>query len=429
MENILMNGYGSYNIRVNKETMGGVNMSKKIVALVGSLDTKSTEYLYLKEQIQANGADAILIDVGVFGPGDGCNPEISAETVAKAGGGSLQELAAKNNRGLAMEVMSKGIAVVAKELYENGKFDGIIAMGGGGGTTVGTSAMRALPVGVPKLMVSTIASGDTHNYVGESDILMMPSIVDIAGINRFSAMILSNAAGAIVGMVNSVKQEIKAEKPLLAATMFGVTTPCVTRAKEYLEEKGYEVLVFHAVGSGGKTMEHLIRSGYIKGVLDMTTTELADELVGGILSAGPHRLEAAGEMGIPQVVSAGALDMVNFGPMDSVPRKFSDRLLVPHNPMNTLMRTTPEENQELAKIIAAKLNKAKGKTIFIIPQKGFSMMDAAGQVFDNPEADRLFSDTLKANLHSNIRLIEADDHINDIQFSQKAANLLIESLE
>lgn len=402
-------------------------MSKKIVALVGALDTKGAEYKFLKEQIEANGAGTFIIDTSVFEP-TVLVPDVPAEEVVKAGGSSLRELREKKDRGFSMKVMSDGAASIAKKLYEQGKFDGVISMGGGGGTTVGTAAMRALPIGVPKLMVSTIASGDTSNYVAESDILMMPSIVDIAGINRFSAMILSNAAGSIAGMVNAKRSENVENKPLITATMFGVTTPCVTRAKEVLESAGYEVLIFHAVGSGGKTMEELIRGGYIEGVLDMTTTELADELVGGILSAGPNRLEAAGNAGIPQVVSAGALDMVNFGPMDSIPDKFKARLLVSHNPMNTLMRTTVEENKKLAEIIAEKLNKAKGKTIFIMPKKGVSFLDGEGQPFCDPKADQEFLESLKANLKQNVQVVEVNANINDEEFSVKAANLLLECL-
>ncbi len=403
-------------------------MSKPVVALVGALDTKGAEYAFLRARIESTGAGAMYIDTGIFGPAEGLVPEVPASEVALAGGCALDELSAKNDRGYAMDVMCRGVEHIVQKLYAEGKIHGIIAMGGGGGTTVGTAAMRALPVGVPKVMVSTLASGDVSNYVQESDILMMPSIVDIAGINRFSAMILSNAAVAVSGMVLQEKLEIAEDKPLLAATMFGVTTPCVTHAKEVLEKAGYEVLVFHAVGSGGKTMENLIRGGYIQGVLDITTTEWCDELVGGILSAGPNRLEAAGQAGIPQIVSAGALDMVNFGPMDSIPAKFEGRNLVPHNPLNTLMRTTVEENIELAKIIASKLNKATGKTIFLMPLKGVSMLDAEGGPFYDPAADKAFLDTLKENLSDKVELILVDAHINDPVFAEKAAELLMQNL-
>lgn len=302
-------------------------------------------------------------------------------------------------------------------------------MGGSGGTAVGTTAMRALPLGFPKLMISTVASGDTSRYVGESDILMMPSIVDISGINRFSQMIISNAAAAISGMVKGPGFEPRSEKPLLAATMFGVTTPCVTKAKEIIEKSGYEVLVFHAVGSGGRAMEQMIRDGYIKGVLDITTTEITDELFGGVLSAGPSRLEAAGKTGIPQVVSTGALDMINWGPPDTVPGKYHSRNLVAHNAMNTLMRTTAEELAVIASAIAGKLNRATGKVVFLMPLKGFSMLDREGQPFFDPEADRAFFNAFQSEINPNVTVMEVDANINDEVFAQTAAQMLIRLIE
>jgi uncharacterized protein (UPF0261 family) len=324
--------------------------------------------------------------------------------------------------------MAKGVAVVAKRLYEEGKIHGIISLGGSAGTTIGTSAMRALPVGVPKVMVSTIASGDIRPYVDTKDITMMYSVVDIAGINSISRQILSNAAGAIVGMI---KTEAPAgeDKPLIGITMFGVTTPCVTAARVILEEAGYETLVFHATGTGGRAMEDLVRGGFIIGVLDVTTTELADELVGGVLSAGPNRLEAAGEMGIPQVIAPGALDMVNFGPPETVPDKFNGRKFYQHNPTVTLMRTTKEENAQLGRIIAEKLNKTKGPTTVLIPKQGVSAIDKEGQPFYDAEADATFTENLKANLSENVTLIEMNNHINDDAFANKLANVLLEDLK
>lgn len=407
----------------------GKMQKKPTIVLIGALDTKADIYRFVRERLEADGLDVIYVDNGIFGPAGGLVPEISAEETAAAGGGSLEELRAEKNRGHAMEVMCKGVEVIARRLYEEGRLQGIYGMGGGGGTTVGSAAMRALPIGIPKLLVSTVASSDVSNYVGESDIVMMPSIVDVDGLNRFSAMILSNAAAAISGMVRKKAVEYDSSKPLVAATMFGVTTPCVVRAKEALEKEGYEVLVFHAVGSGGKTLERLIRDGHIAGVLDLTTTELADELAGGWLSAGPNRLTAGPAAGIPQIVSCGALDMVNFGPMDSVPDKYHDRKLVPHNPLNTLMRTTPEENAKLGEIIAAKLNESKGKTVFLIPLKGFSMMDAEGGAFYDPAADEAFIQALKANVNENVEVIEVDANINDPEFSDLASSLLIKYLK
>ncbi|MCP4385149.1 MAG: UPF0261 family protein, partial [Hyphomicrobiales bacterium] len=289
-------------------------------------------------------------------------------------------------------------------------------------------AMKALPVGVPKLMISTIASGDVSALIGSKDIVMMPSIVDIAGINRLSSRILANAAGAITGMVGVVVPDDAGDRPLIAATMFGVTTPCVTRAREVMEDAGYEVLVFHATGAGGRSMESLIRDGFIVGVLDLTTTELADELVGGILSAGPDRLEAAGAAGIPQIVSVGALDMVNFGGPATVPESFEGRSFYQHNPQVTLMRTTAIENAELGRQIAQKLNRAKGPTVMMLPRAGVSLIDMAGEPFHDPDADAALFDALKADLGGHIALVEMDTDINDPAFAEAAAARLLSRL-
>ena len=355
-------------------------MTKKVVAIIGALDTKGAEYAFLKQQIEGQGVGTLMIDVGIFGEPPFA-PDISAAEVATAGGADRAALAAANDRGNAVGAMAAGAAIILKRLYDEGRVHGAIAMGGGGGTTLGSIAMQPLPVGAPKLIVSTVASGDTSAYVGVKDIAMMPSIVDVAGVNRLSSKIIANAAGAIAGMVKIEHREGVDAKPMIAATMFGVTTAGVTKAREIIEKAGYEVLVFHAVGSGGRTMEELIRAGFIAGVLDLTTTELADELAGGVLSAGPNRLEAAGELGVPQVVSLGALDMVNFGARESIPAKYAERKLYPHNPLVTLMRTTREENAELGRIIAAKLSKAKGPTVLMIPKKGVSAIDVEGKPF------------------------------------------------
>jgi len=377
---------------------------QKTVAIVGTLDTKGIEFNFLKEQIEAHGVATLVIDVGILGK-PFFTPDVSAAAVARAAGEDLQELIKEGDRGRSVTVMCKGAAAIVADWYREGKFQGLI-----------------------KLMVSTVASGDTRSYVGSKDITMMPSIVDISGINRFSRQILANAAGAIAGMV---KVEVKAkarEKSMIAATMFGVTTPGVTRAREILEARGYEVLVFHSNGIGGRSMEELIRSGFFEGILDITTTELADEMAGGIRSAGANRLEAAGEMGIPQVISAGALDMVNFGPPETVPAKFKSRQFYQHSPTTTLMRTTKEENERLGKIIAEKLNRAKGPVTFIMPLKGVSSIDREGQPFYDAEADAAFLKSLKNTLTDKVKLVEMDTDINDPQFAVKAVDLLLESL-
>ncbi|HEX5106786.1 MAG TPA: Tm-1-like ATP-binding domain-containing protein, partial [Pirellulaceae bacterium] len=313
---------------------------------------------------------------------------------------------------------------------------GVIGIGGSAGTTIGTAAMRALPIGVPKLMVSTLASGNVQPWVGEKDILMLNSVVDIAGINRISRRILGQAAAAMAGMVNfasesnpkSKIQNPKSDRPLIAATMFGVTTPCVQHARKILEEAGYEVLVFHATGSGGRAMESLIRDGLIAGVLDITTTELADELVGGILSAGPDRLTAAGQMGIPQVVSVGALDIVNFGPRETVPEKFKDRKFHIHNASVTLMRTTPEESASLGQEIGRKLAAAKGPAAILLPLQGVSAIDRAGQPFDDPAARAALYDGIRST-RDKTELIELDCHINDPAFADAVTRKLLALLQ
>ena len=303
-------------------------MTGKVVAILGTLDTKGVEFAWLKARVEAAGAATLVIDVGILGA-PAFPPDVTADEVARAAGADLAALRARGDRGEAVAAMAKGAAEVVARLHREGRIDGIVSMGGGGGTAIATAAMRALPVGVPKLMVSTLAAGDVRAYVGVSDVTMMPAVVDVAGINRISARIIANAAAAIAGMVEAEPPALAGDRPLIAATMFGVTTPCVTRARAVLEAAGYEVLVFHATGTGGESMEALIRGGFIAGVLDITTTELADELVGGVLSAGPHRLEAAGETGIPQVVSVGALDMVNFGRAGDDPREVRRPHLLP----------------------------------------------------------------------------------------------------
>ncbi len=400
----------------------------KTVCIVGTMDTKGVEFSFIKSQIESTGVSTCVINTGILGEPQ-LTPDVSADEVAQAGGSSLQALRDEGDRGNSVAVMAEGAATLVAEKQAAGEIDGIISLGGSAGTTIGTTAMQAVPVGVPKIMVSTLASGDTSPYVQSKDICMMYSVVDIAGINRLSRQILANAAGAIVGMVNAEAPAATADKPLIAATMFGVTTPCVTKAREILEAAGYEVLVFHATGTGGQAMEDLVKGGFLAGVLDVTTTELADELVGGILSAGPDRLEAAGASGLPQVVAPGALDMVNFGPPDTVPEAFSDRLFYQHNPTVTLMRTTAEETAELGRIMARKLSEAQGPTTVIIPKQGISAIDKTGQPFDAPEARTAWSENLKAHIGDNVTIIEMDAHINDDEFATKLVETLLANIQ
>ncbi|GCE30852.1 hypothetical protein KDA_63360 [Dictyobacter alpinus] len=397
------------------------------VILIGTLDTKGMEYDYLRQRILQAGCDVILIDAGVKGQPQ-VKPDIPHEQVAQAAGVDVAQLAAAGDRGAAVEAMARGATKVVLDLFQQGRVHGIFGLGGSGGSTMVTQVMRALPIGVPKLVVSTMVAGDTRPYVGAVDITMMYSVVDIAGINRISEHILSNAAAGIAGMAQAYEafSSQTSGKPLIGATMFGVTTPCVTEARKYLEERGYEVLVFHATGTGGQSMETLVKDGFLAGVLDATTTELADELVGGILSAGPGRLEAAGAQGIPQIISLGALDMVNFGPMDTVPDKFSQRKLYKHNEAVTLMRTTEEENAELGRVIARKLNQAKGPVVVFIPLRGFSMIDVEGAPFYDPKADQALITNLKEHLDKEIEIHELDMDLNDPRFARAMASRLDE---
>jgi len=389
------------------------------VVLLGTLDTKGVEYAFLRERLLEHGVDVLLVDAGVNEPL--VEPDIGRAELAQ----NVAELGAAGDRGAAVTAMAEGAERVVTRLYADGRLDGILALGGSGGSSIATRAMRALPVGVPKLMVSTVASGDTRPYVGAVDVTMMYSVVDISGVNSVSARIMANAAGAIAGMVNATVPPLE-EKPLVAATMFGVTTPCVTRARERLEEHGYEVLVFHATGAGGESMEALARGGYFAGVLDATTTELADELVGGVLSAGPDRLEAAGAAGVPQVVSLGALDMVNFGPRETVPPQFEGRNLYVHNPTVTLMRTTPSECAELGRSIGRKLSAAKSPTVLFVPLKGVSMIDVEGQVFYDEDADAALFAGLRETLDDSVEVHEVETDINDEAFAVAMADRLHE---
>lgn len=398
----------------------------KTVAIVGTFDTKGRELQFIKECIEERGLATLCINTGVFDPV--VKPDISSDQIASAVGEDMEAIVSRRDRATATDVLSRGAKVLIPQLYAQGKFDGIISIGGSGGTSLATPAMQALPLGVPKVMVSTMASGDTSPYVGTSDIVMMPSVVDVEGLNDVSKVIFSNAANAIAGMVENRKEIENDGKPLLAATMFGVTTPCIKAAKDYLEEQGYEVLVFHATGTGGRCMESLIDQGFIKGVLDLTTTEWCDQVVGGVLNAGPDRLTAAGRKGIPQVVSTGALDMVNFGPMDTVPSKFKDRNLYKHNPTVTLMRTTAEELHQIGHEMAVRMNQAKGKTALMLPLKGVSAIDVEGGPFYDPEADQALFNTLKSEVGDNVEIIEMDTDINDPEFAVAAAKKLISML-
>lgn len=401
----------------------------KTIAVLGTLDSKGQEHAFVADVIRELGHTPLLIDVGT-GSEPTVQPDITRYEVAEAGGIDLEALMARKDRGECVVAMSEAVPKLVAQLAAAGKIHGILSLGGGGGTALGTAAMRALPVGFPKVMVSTLASGNTAHYVGSTDITMVPSIVDVAGLNRISKTIFTRAAGAICGMVAmDIVPRGDDERPLIAASMFGNTTDCVDQARELLEQAGYEVLVFHATGTGGKTMEKLVADGIFDGVLDITTTEWADELVGATLSAGPTRLDAAGLAGIPAIVTPGCLDMANFGARETVPEKFEERNFYIHNPQVTLMRTSPEECAQLGKILAEKVNAYTGPVSVLLPTKAISIISAEGQPFYDADADQALFDAIKSHLDPKIELIEVDAELNDPEFSTACANALLKNLK
>lgn len=403
------------------------------ILLIATLDTKGREIAFVRDRLASRGFSCLVVDAGSLGE-PAFVADVTRETVFARAGAALDRVRDRGDRGEAVALAAKGVAALAAELAERHSLEGALAIGGSAGTTIGTAALRALPFGLPKVMVTTLASGQTRPYVGGSDLALFPSVADVAGLNRLTRTVLANAADALAGMVGGRRGSTPfegADRPIVTATMFGVTTPCLTRAREALESAGIEVVVFHATGVGGQSMEALIRDGQVAGVLDLTTTELADELVGGVLSAGPDRLRAAARAGVPQVVSVGALDMVNFGPMETVPDRFRGRRLHVHNPTITLMRTTPEENAALGARLAEAVRESRGPTTVLLPLRGVSAIDAPGQPFHDPEADAALFDAVRRGLagRSGVRVEERDEHINDPGFAHAAARRLLESLE
>lgn len=400
------------------------------VALLASLDTKGDDASFLRDRIAASGIRVLTVDVGVLGD-PSIAPDYPAAEVAALGGATLEELRAKQDRSTAIAVMSAGAERLVADLFSRGVIDGILAIGGGGGTTIGSTALRSLPLGLPKIILSTVAAGDTSNYVGTSDIVMFPSLVDVAGVNSISRLTYAAAADALVGMVAGRSNRAVAgrDRPIIAASMFGVTTPAVLRAQMLLDAHDYEVIVFHATGAGGRTMERLCDEGYFTAVLDLTTTEWADEIVGGILSAGHDRLGAAARTGLPQVVSVGATDMVNFGRLESLPAEFTDRLLYEHNAENTLMRTTAKEATRIGSAIGAMVRHSTGPTRVLLPEGGVSALDAPGQVFADPVARTALADALERELAgSPIAVVRTPLHINDPEFADLAVRELLTAI-
>jgi uncharacterized protein (UPF0261 family) len=393
-------------------------MEPKTIAVLGTLDTKGVEHSFVAGQIRNRGYETLLIDVGILEAAVAA--DVTREQVAEAGRIDLAALIAAQDRGKAVAAMARAASVFVANRVEEGRIHGIISLGGGGGTAIGTAAMRALPLGFPKLMVSTLASGDVSDYVGTTDLVMMPSIVDVSGINRISRVVLTRAAGAICGMVGAEPEPCSDDRPLIVASMFGNTTACVEHAKGILEEAGFEVLVFHSTGAGGRTMEALIESGSVAGVLDITTTELADELCGGVLSAGPDRLNATARARVPAVVVPGCLDMVNFDAPDTVPQRYSGRTFYEHNPQVTLMRTGATECAELGRMLGERVSAYSQHTRIMIPTKAISIISAEGQPFHDPEADEALFAAIREHC-AEIQVVEEDVEINDPKFAEACA--------
>ena len=397
-------------------------MSKHVL-LVGALDTKGQEYAFVKDLLEKQGHSTLTIDIGVLGEPK-YRPDITREEVATSGGGDLAELRSGDHKDRAMQVMSRGAAAAVEKLYNEGQVGGILAMGGTGGTSIATAAMRTLPVGIPKIMVSTVGGGDVSAYSGTKDIIFFPSIVDVAGLNRISQTVFTNAAAAMAGMLNT-EPTVNEDKPLIAASMFGNTTQAVDQARGLLEAEGYEVLVFHATGTGGRTMESLIADGYLTALFDLTTTELADHICGGVFDAGPDRCLAAARAGIPTVLVPGCVDMANFGGPDTVPERYRNRKLYEWNANVTLLRTNEEENRKIGQLLATAANQSKGPVTVLLPLQGVSMLDSPGNEFGDPDADKACFEAIKTNVNGDVNVIEVDANINDSTFVSKAVEVFL----
>lgn len=405
---------------------------KQTVLMLGAFDTKAVEYGYVRDRILSHGHAVLAVNTGVLGSTDLFPVDIEADHVAAASGADLKALQQAGDRGHAMKAMAAGAAALLARLWDEHRFHGAIGMGGTGGSSVVCAGLRALPIGTPKVCVSTAAAGDISGYVGAKDIMMMPSIVDIAGLNRISRAVLARAADAVCGMVAADAPSASTDdKPIIAASMFGNTTNCVDACREALTAAGYEVLVFHATGSGGRTMESLVDEGLIAGVLDITTTEWADTVCGGVFDAGPERLSAPGRRGIPHLIAPGCVDMANFGAPGSVPARYREagRLFHEWNPNVTLMRTNVEENQRMGKVFAEKANAAAGPVAFLLPLRGVSILDGDGQPFCDRKADAAMFDAIRANLRPGIPVVEMDVNINDPAFAARAVELMLQMMQ
>lgn len=398
------------------------------VVLVGALDTKAEEYGFVRDRLARSGVGSVVVDSGVLGS-PGLAADVDRDTVAAAAGTTVAALAEAGDRNDAMVAMARGAAVVVGALIASDRAAGVMVLGGSNAGYVMSQVSAALPLGLPKVLVSTIVAGDTRPYVGTSDLTMMYPVVDIAGLNSISRLILARAADACAGMVLGAADDDGArDRPTVGCTMFGVTTPCVDAVHEAVVRDGLEAYVFHANGTGGRSLEAMTRAGLFEAVADITTTELADELLGGVCSAGPERLTAAAAAGVPQVVSVGALDMVSFGAAGTVPERFRGRVLHAHNPAVTLMRTDAAENAELGRVIAAKLNRATAFTEVHVPRLGFSQISVAGAPFHDPAADEALIDSLREHLAPHVPLVVHDAAINEPSFALAITEALTRAL-
>jgi uncharacterized protein (UPF0261 family) len=400
----------------------------KTICIIGAFDTKGEDHAFLREQIRAHGHQVLTVNIGVLGTTRLFPVDFEGSDVTSAIGIDLEQIRSRKDKAEAMKAFAESAPKFVRALYDQARFDGIIGMGGSGGSSIIASAMRALPIGVPKVLVSTVASGDVSFYLRGKDITMIPSIVDVAGLNRISRLIYTRAAGAISGMVDCELPTGGEDRPIIAASMFGNTTDCVNACVKALNDKGYEVLVFHATGAGGRAMETLVADGLVEAVLDITTTEWADELCQGVFSAGPDRLDAPGQRGIPHLIVPGCVDMANYGPPATVPEKYrqANRRFYEWNPSVTLMRTNVSENREMGEIFARKANAAKGPVAFLLPLRGVSMLDGDGQPFCDRDADSAMFQAIKSNSKPHIPVAEIDVNINDPAFAAKAVGMMLE---
>ncbi|CAN5296141.1 Tm-1-like ATP-binding domain-containing protein [soil metagenome] len=399
------------------------------ILMPGCFDSKGEIFSFLRECLQDKGEQVLAINTGILGTTELFPVDIESDLVAAEAGVSITELREKADRGYAVNIMGIGVAKMVANLVAEGKVKAAIGMGGGGGTYITLSAMQEIPIGIPKLCISTIAAKDLTRQMGIKDIILMPSVVDIAGLNSISKRLINQAAAALCAMANEPVNDDNKPKGKIAISMFGNTTSCVDRCSKMLNNEGYEVFSFHATGVGGKTMETLIREGHFDAVLDITTTELADDLCGGVMSAGADRLTAAAEMGIPQVVVPGCLDMVNFAQRDTVPVHYQSRDLYQWAPDVTLMRTNEAENKILGQKLAQKVNRSTAGAVILIPLKGISQISTAGGVFYRPETDQLLFETIKNQVVDPVQVIEIDAHINDPVFAESAVNSLLKLIK